>query len=410
MQDNLQLIKKELKKIVSYPTVQGDFSENAPFGTPLKEGLAYFLSLAESFGFQTKNYSSYCGEVIFGDGEDKDGFAILCHLDVVPVGDEKAWKYPPFNAVEEDGKIYGRGTIDNKAPLVCSLFALKKLKDEGLVPKRKIKLIVGCNEETGWKCMEHYNTVAVMPDEGFSPDGDFPVIYAEKGISHVKFIFDRPKLLTEAYGGDAVNVVCDKANIVYDGKEYSFQGKTAHGSTPQNGINAIEKAFEFLKDKDEACNKIYSALFKDCYGIKNFSDETGRLTFSPDVMRIEGDKLYITVDTRYPCTLSFSELEKVYAKIGKYELVHHQAPLMVDKDSELVKTLLRVYNEATGRKDTPIAIGGGTYARCLKRGVAFGPTHYDEPSRCHMPNEFVKVEELESCFNIFYQAIKELCF
>ena len=187
-----------------------------PFGKGVADCLEHFLSLARSMGFETKNYDNYIGEVVFGEGED---FAILAHLDVVPVG--SGWKYPPFGGVINDDvsdggvtgkKIWGRGTTDDKGPAIISLYALKALKDQGFRPNRKIKLIVGCNEESGWECIEHYKKVATLPEEGFTPDADFPPIYAEKGIFHFhsKFKIENPPF-TSLKAGEAANMVCPDA-------------------------------------------------------------------------------------------------------------------------------------------------------------------------------------------------------
>ena len=177
-----------LSKFIQFDSSLKPAEGEYPFGKETADCLAYFLSLAEEMGFETHNYDNYVGEVVFGTGEE---FAILAHLDVVPAG--SGWKYPPFGGVINDDisnggvigkKIWGRGAMDDKGPAMVCLYALKALKDEGFKPCRKIKLIVGCNEECGWKCIEHYKKVAHMPDEGFTPDADFPVIYAEKGILH----------------------------------------------------------------------------------------------------------------------------------------------------------------------------------------------------------------------------------
>lgn len=173
-------------------------------------------------GFETRNYDNYVGEVLFGEGEP---FAILAHLDVVPAG--SGWTHAPFGGEIENGKLYGRGAMDDKGPAVVCLYALKALKDEGFQPRKTIKLIVGCNEECGWGCIDHYKQCAEMPKVGFTPDADFPVIYAEKGILHVKFYFPwKTQPFTALYGGKGVNMVCDEAFAQCDETEgaerYSF--------------------------------------------------------------------------------------------------------------------------------------------------------------------------------------------
>ena len=180
-------IVKNLSQMIKFDSSQKPAEEGKPFGAENARCLDFFLSLASFLGFEVKNYDNYVGEVRYGAGED---FAVLAHLDVVPAG--SGWTHEPFGGEvdRENGKIWGRGAMDDKGPALITLYAMKALKDAGFKPKKNIKLIVGCNEESGWACIEHYNKVAKMPETGISPDADFPVIYAEKGIVHLTFEFD----------------------------------------------------------------------------------------------------------------------------------------------------------------------------------------------------------------------------
>jgi succinyl-diaminopimelate desuccinylase len=361
---------------------------------------------AESLGFETKNYDGYVGEVVFGNGNDRDGLAVLCHLDVVPEGDLSLWSVPPYSAVEKDGYLYGRGVVDDKGAAVLCLFALKELKDEGFVPSKKIKLILGLDEESGWGCIDHYNKVAVMPKLGFSPDGDFPVIYAEKGIYHVKYFFPTTSRVINVFGGDRINVVCDKVSLTLDGKSYSFSGVSAHGSTPEKGDNAIKKALKFLVLENCFSEEDYENLFSGRL-FEKFIDESGILTFSPNVIRSVKGGVEISVDIRYPVHYSLEEVDKTLKKIGEYEVIEHKSPLYADKNGMLVQTLKAVYDKHTKSDGVLQTTGGGTYARALENGVAFGPALSDEVC-CHVPNERIKIEDLKTCYFIYKDAIKEL--
>ena len=263
-------IVKNLAQAVTYDSSQAEAKEGMPFGEGVAKCLDFYLSLADFMGFKTKNYDNYVGEVVWGEGKD---FAVLAHIDVVPAG--SGWTHDPFGGEidEENGKIWGRGTMDDKGPAMIALYAMHALKEEGFRPRRTIKLILGCNEETGWACIDHYNKVAKMPEEGISPDADFPVIYAEKGIIHARFAFDaQGATFTGLKGGNRPNMVCDycqaesalnedklaKLNLEYcDGKVIS-RGKSAHGSTPDKGINAIPAMLRYL-----GLNHIEDALFAD---------------------------------------------------------------------------------------------------------------------------------------------------
>ena len=219
MQDYFNAIVDSTVEILKFDSSLKPADGEYPFGKETADCLAFFLSLAENMGFETHNYDNYVGEVVFGEGKE---FAILAHLDVVPAGN--GWKYPPFGGVINDEpsaggvlgkKIWGRGAMDDKTPAIVCLYALKALKDEGFVPSRKIKLIVGCNEEAGWKCNEHYNKVAVMPEEGFTPDANFPVIYAEKGILHFTMSFPINEApMSQLKAGERVNMVADCATAI----------------------------------------------------------------------------------------------------------------------------------------------------------------------------------------------------
>ncbi|MBO5411866.1 MAG: Sapep family Mn(2+)-dependent dipeptidase [Clostridia bacterium] len=410
-----------------------------PFGKETADCLQYFLDLASQMGFETHNYDHYVGEVVFGSGKE---FAILAHLDVVPAGN--GWKYPPFGGTINDDvsdggvtgtKIWGRGAMDDKTPAVVCLYCLKALKDEGFVPKRKIKLIVGCNEECGWKCMEHYKKVATMPEEGFSPDANFPVIYAEKGILHFTTIVPLQNApISSLQAGERANMVCDNAvailtrqagaklvnyenpiagtHLSYDNTTNILQvrGKSAHGSTPDKGANALQALLCFLATFDNDCKKVYGLLFDDVHGLKTLEDETGVLTMSPNVATFKDGALQIKTDIRFPATYPLSAVQEKLDAFGvEYRIDNYQAPLYNDPKGKLISTLTEVYNQATGKNESPIAIGGGTYARVLQCGCAFGPEIHGEEDTIHQANEYVTFERIRLMSEIYYQAIKTLC-
>ena len=420
MESNLPKIIESLSSLLQIDSVKTEKLDDKPFGEGVFRALDYSLNLAKEMGFETYNYSNYIGEVVWGKGES---IAILCHLDVVPVGDETKWKHPPFSATLDNGEIYARGALDDKGPFIATLYALKRLKDEGFLPNKEIRLILGCDEESGWGCIKHYKTIRDLPETGFSPDASFPVIYAEKGILHAKFFFDYDeKLLFDLKGGVASNVVCDKAtasckideilidkyglNLV-DGEVESL-GISAHGSEPDKGVNAIKNLILYLNEINAVNRAIYELLFEDKLKLKAFCDQTGNLTMSPNVIKIENGKISITVDFRYPATLNFDEIFETIKKIAPLEVLSHQKPLFNDIESPLIQTLNKVYERHTGKTCKPIAIGGGTYARALKLGAGFGPETEDDENLCHQPNERISIEKLEFLEKVYHDAIKEL--
>ena len=414
-----------LQSWIKIKSVKSAPQKDMPFGKGVYDMLSLALQGGEKLGFKSYNYDNYVGEITWGEGEDKNGLAILCHLDVVPEGEEEFWKYPPYGAVIDNGSIYGRGVVDDKGPAVLCLYALKELKDSGFVPSKKIKLILGCDEESGWDCIEHYNKVAKMPDVGFTPDGDFPVIYAEKGLIPYKYHYPLSQNILEIKGGDRVNVVCDKASVSlknhtkktvelaesFGGKmidnSFVFEGRTAHGSTPENGDNAIKKMLAFLVEIGEFNLLDYDKLFGTAIDFSSVKDDTGILTFSPNVIRVENGEIIVLVDCRHPCTYSLEEIKPLLEKVGNGEMVSYTKPLIVDRDSDLVKTLVDIYNKHNNTNKQPLAIGGGTYAKALKCGVAFGPCEIDM-NICHMQNEGISLDYLKKCYEMYKQAIYEL--
>ena len=439
MQQYFDEIVKNTVEILKFDSSLKPAEEGCPFGKETADCLNYFLNLAAEMGFEIHNYDNYVGEVVYGEGEP---FAILAHLDVVPAG--SGWKYPPFGGVINDDlsaggvagtKIWGRGAMDDKTSAVVCLYALKALKDQGILPNRTIKLIVGCNEESGWECIAHYNKVAQMPEEGFTPDANFPVIYAEKGILHFTAHFpidDAPMSALNA--GERVNMVCDNASavltrkaggkLVYyenpiEGTRLSYDnttnilrayGKSAHGSTPEYGANALQAILCFLSTFHDGCKKAYDLLFNDATGLKALEDETGKLSMSPDLAVFENGVLKITTDVRFPATYPLDAIiEKLDAFGVEYVIDNYQPPIYNDPNGRLISTLVRVYNQISGKNESPIAIGGGTYARALKCGCAFGPEICFEETTIHQANEYITFDRIKLISDIYYHAIKAIC-
>ncbi len=409
---------KDISEIIKFDSSQQPAQKNAPFGLGARQSLDYFLNLAKSFGFETRDYDGYAGEVIFGEGEE---FAILAHLDVVPAGN--GWTHAPFGGEidEANRKIWGRGAMDDKGPAIITLYCLKALKDEGFKPARKIKLIVGCNEESGWACIDYYKAHAHMPDEGFSPDAEFPVIYAEKGILQLKLTFKADGDFSSLRGGERANMVCDYCEaevpatpvaatlpvhpqLCFDNGKIISRGKSAHGSTPEKGINAIPPVLDRL-----GLQQIRKQLFTTQFGLTKLKDETGVLTFSPNVIQGGKNQISVICDVRYPATISrLSILQAIENEGVAYEVQHEQAPLYNDKNCFLIDTLSKVYNEVTGKTTQPIAIGGGTYARALKCGAGFGPEEDGEEQTIHQANEYITFDKIERCYKIYKLAIERL--
>jgi succinyl-diaminopimelate desuccinylase len=450
-------IVKSTQEIIKIRSVEEKPLPGMPFGEGPYRALEYILKLGEDMGFSTQNFDGYAGHIEFGNGEETVG--VLAHVDVVPEGD--GWLYPPYGGEIHDGKIYGRGAIDDKGPAIATLYAMKALKESGIDLKRKVRLIIGTNEETGWGCMEHYFKNMSAPNMAFTPDSDFPVIHGEKGIIvfDLKFKFEREQngdiFIKDIKGGNAPNMVPDKAEallVVKDRdsftelynkykKEKNYPvslikedddfrviatGISAHGSTPEKGINAISYLFDFLGYVLDDSNPIYDfvKLYNERIAFKHNGenigagledDVSGKLNFNPGLIKMVEEAIILTINVRYPikCTS-----EDVYNGIRNnlkgtsIELIEDSSeskPLYVPKDDYLVEKLMKVYREQTGDiSSKPITIGGGTYARAIDNAVAFGPMFPGQEDVAHQKNEYISIDHLLKITKIYAQAIYEL--
>ena len=409
-----------LKSLVSFRSVSGEKTDGAPFGKDVRGALRFFLDTARDMGFTVTDYDGYAGEISFGSGEE---VGIIGHIDVVPEGG--GWNTEPYTLTLKDGEYCGRGVLDDKGPLLASLFALKELKDFGVSPKRKFRLFIGTNEETGWKDAEYLKAHTTLPEYGFSPDGNFPVSYAEKGMAVVGFKIPALKNFYDLKGGTVINAVCDlsrakskikpdekllkKYGLKYNGKEIESFGKAAHGSRPDLGKNAIKPLFEYFKACGEDVGDVIDCLFNDRGNLKNFKTEQGDITFSPDLLYEKDGYVYIKCDCRFPYPIEEKTLTSVFDTFGlDYEMTVKHGTQYVEKDGFLVKTLLSAYKSVMGGDPKPISQGGSTFARVFKKGVAFGPEFPDLPSTIHEPNERVKKEDLEKIYEIYKKAIFSL--
>ena len=428
---NFEQAKQELKKILAIDSVESEALEGMPFGKGVNDCLIYSLDMLSKYGFKVKNGNGYYGYGEVGEGEL---FGILCHLDVVPVS--KGWTYPPFSATEVDNKIYARGALDDKGPFISILYALTRLLDEGKVPTKRIRIILGCDEESGWLCMDEYVKHEEMPVLGISPDGDFPVINCEKGIVYHQIKYPLPEGLVYLKSGQRANMVPDEASAKVKAtpsilsellkKDCSYEldgeyvtittyGKSAHGSHPESGENALIKLLDVLSCDYDFAKDVYNG-FKSYdgrgVGLMISDKKSGALTLNLGTGNSVDNEIVFELDIRHPITLNKNQVTEILASHlqGKVEQGFYHLPLFVDEDHVLVKTLLSAYNEVMQTNAKPITIGGGTYARVLPCGVAFGPCFPGSDGNVHGVDEFIDLDEFKKASDIYYKALKELCF
>lgn len=411
-------ILAETQAILQIPSVKDDsVGPGAPFGQPCADALAHTLALCERLGFRVTNFDGYAGHAEFGPEDAPEYVAALGHLDVVPTGDPATWTIDPFGATVKDGWLFARGASDDKGPTFAALFAAKAVMDSGLPLKRRIRLILGCDEESGWECMDHYFGPAGQPKPtyAFAPDADFPLIFAEKGA--FTSIIDKTvstKVQTMTSGFRA-NMVPESATATLtDGTTIMTIGKSAHGSTPEKGENAAVTLLNKL-DEDWA-NELSHFAAIDGSGLELAGSDlvSGALTCNLGVVKVDDGVASGVINIRYPATWEPAEVEARFeAAITKagWTIASYKdmPPLYVPVDAEPVKTLLEVYREHTGDMRPPTAIGGRTYATAVAPvGVAFGAAMPGDPDVAHQPDERILVERLYQCTKIYADALYRL--
>lgn len=413
---NKQEFLKDLSDLIAINSINGNcgaVTEKAPLGEGINTAIEAFLSIGKRFGFRTKNLDGYCGYIEMGKGEEMLG--IIVHTDTVETGD--GWTYPALECtIKEDG-VYGRGVIDNKGPALLALYCMKAISDSGTKLNKRVRLIIGGDEEAGsWKCMQRYKETEEAPSIAFSPDGDYPVVFGEKGLLRVRIYGDEVNIAPDFKfdGGKVINIVPDEASAFIDGRELHAKGKAAHGSTPEKGENAVVNLAKEISSlyPQSTFAKLSSLTTAEALGI-DIADEITKISVNPSVLHADSQKCEMSYDIRYPITANG---EEVIANIKKAaeekgltaDIFFHEAPLYVPRDSHLVKTLSAIYTGRTGDNSEPVAIGGGTYAKAFKNCVAFGAMLPDEPETMHAPDEFWSDRSMEINFDIIAEAIIKL--
>lgn len=452
IENGFDAMLEALDRLIRIPSVGGEAEEGAPFGKAPLEALNETIRLASEMGFYARNCYDRAATIdLYESGEPAIG--ILCHADVVPAGN--GWTYEPFKATLDSGKIFGRGSIDDKGPLVAALFAMKYLK-ENVSPAHNIRLIVGTDEERGSGDLKYYREREKLPAVVFTPDASYPVINTEKGRATASFCktFSSPHVVS-ANGGGAVNAVPDRAHAVIkdisvseleaaaekcskiSGVKYDLtdnndgtvsvlaRGVGAHASLPEGGVNAVTGIILLLSEIDSEWKSVtklcpHGETDGKSLGIACSDDVSGALSFSFDVFDYSEENFSGVFDIRFPVCMSGDKLEDMLT--GAYEAEGFSVkdygasePHHTSADSVLVSTLVDVYKEAAseagidiGDDVKPLSTGGGTYVHGIPGGVAFGPELPGVDNHMHGADEFISVDNFKLCTKLIYMALERL--
>ncbi len=449
-----EAILADLKELIAIDSSEDldHASQEFPVGEGPARAMQKFLSFAKRDGFEVENFANYAGRINYGKGSKRLG--VIGHMDVVPAGD--GWETNPFKLLIKAGKLIGRGTSDDKGPALAAYYGLRLLKDAGFKPKKKIDFILGTNEETNWLDMDYYLAHEPAPDQVFSPDAEFPIINGEQGIYTLLLKFkanpsSASTRLLEFKAGIAENVTPQKAhatilvpdaqaaadqyqeflnkqaltgNAKADGQQLTLEltGIGAHASAPEIGRNAATFLAVFLeqldfKGRDAAYLKFIAEVEHEDFqgkklGVFHHDELMGDLSSAPSVFSYDEAEATIKDNIRYPQgTDPQTMVDQVNAKFGDIltaSFDSFETPHYVPADDPLVQTLLSVYERQTGQKGHEVIIGGGTYGRLFKHGVAYGAQPEGAPLVMHQANEYMKVDDLIAAIGIYAEAIYEL--
>lgn len=445
-----------VSRMVRIDSTLGEAQPGMPFGPGPAAALEEMLKLSAEWGLPGENLEGYVGTVDLNDQET--ALHILGHLDVVDAGE--GWTVTTaFEPKLVDGILYGRGTDDDKGPMVAALLAMKAVKDLGIPLKKNVRMILGTDEETGFRDITWYYDRHPYAPYTISPDADFPIINIEKGHYQPTFSasWDQETALprvTSLTGGPRLNMVPPKANALVAGlsaeeiqaviptlgleEAISFTltqqeegvhilagGQGAHGSTPEEGHNAqtalvaLLAALPLADCPSTQAIRTLKELFPHgdftgkALGVAQSDELSGHLSLAFTRITLTETGFEGRFDSRTPLCANDENTrlvtEAVMGKFGWTVQGEIDPPHHVPADSPFIQTLAKCYEMYSGRKSQCLAIGGGTYVHGIPGGVAFGASMPGFVSNLHGPDEKASVADLLTAAKIYAQVIIELC-
>ena len=427
IEEHTEEMLEDLRQLIAIPSESDDHEK-------VREALIFTVELAKKYGLEARTVlQDQVGIVELGEGDETLG--ILTHVDVVPAGDPAAWVTEPYSMDIRDGRIYGRGTLDDKGMVIASIYAMRAVKELGIPLTKKVQLIIGTQEEVEWTDMDAYVEEYPLPDYGFTPDGSYPVCNIEKGYIDQIMEFDvsggEPDgvFLKALEIGTAANVVPGRAEAeLSNGEKIVVTGKQCHSSQPENGVNAMLLMGEELKKRDLSENRLLDILLDIC---SDFGDpECGKLGFRSDSEYFEGEFVHrniisptvlsakdgtasLTVNVRTAYGSDNKEISDILtgwaeAHGGRTASVDSQKPVFVPKNRPFIQTFAKAYEDVTGLENEFVLEYGGTYAKAMPNIVSWGPIFPGEEDSCHQANEYLVYNGLILSTEIFSEVIKNI--
>lgn len=403
-----------LRALVRINTEHAAPAPGAPYGEGCARALDFALAECERLGFETRRLGEKVGWAETGARGPLAAFPV--HLDVVPAGD--GWTRDPYAAEVEDGVLYGRGCMDNKIGAAILMVLLAGYVGEDL-PCR-LRIIFGTDEETGMSDLREYVEAGEeLPSMGFVPDAAFPVVRGEKARLHLRLSRTSDLSGLTLSGGTAANVVPSEAHATLpDGREISATGRSAHGSTPERGENAINALVARLVKElgpeagclDEVCRLLCADLTGAALGIDVPDEVFGHTSMNLGVLSVRDGVLAAEVDVRCGTALGTTEaVSRVRAALGeawRVEVAQEKPIHLVSEDDPCVQVLLGAYERVCGGRGSCSVMAGGTYASLMPALVAFGPKLPGTHSGAHGVDEHVRLTDVSRAADIYSEAVR----
>lgn len=350
-----------LRRMVAIPSIRGKEEPDAPFGRGPKQALEEVLKIATELGFHTKNIDDKIGYAEYGENRaDGAYYGVFGHVDVMPLGE--GWNSPPLSLTLREGKLFGRGTLDNKGPILSNLYALYVLKENGVTFDRPVRIVFGTNEETGFGCVKQYLTKEIPPTFGWTPDCKWPVVYGERGRLKVRV------------------------------------------SLPESRVVDL---YDFAN-----CKLLHTNHRGEELGIAYQDEDFGMMQLRGETFGIEKNQHYVEWTMCYPASCTKSDLlNQITAQLPEkatLEVISHWPPVLYDKSSKYVQALQQVYTDVTKSDSIPVTTTGGTYAKIIPNIIAYGPSFPGQRDIAHLPNEWIGVKDLETDTIIYGLALLAL--
>lgn len=448
-------IVSEIRSLVNISSISGDREG-------VDKALNYVLDLGRSFGFDTyKNPTGTYGLIDYGGVEDPDRtgreiseipadmaeyifgmyesmhkdepekakairerediflldkiptMGILVHVDVVPPGDISKWTGSPFDCRIRDGKLFGRGVIDDKGPAIMCLYGMRALKDLGIYPGTRIRMVIGTSEEVDWIDYTEFMTECTVPDFSFTPDGEFPIYNALSGYMDVKLLFNEPELdsILELASGEANNAIPSLAVLrLKDEERLEYNGIGCHSSTPDSGVNAIQLMVKDLRKRGMA-DRFNFVRFIEKYLMKSEFAPT-KTVYSPTVLRLEENGVSLNINLRVSPDVKTGTVTEMLDSLKEeygisYEYPEAIPPVFVSEDAPFLKKMVEIY-ESFGLKNEFVYTAGSCYSQTVPNAVCWGPVFPCDTSCAHMEDEELSIDSMLKAAKMYTYYMYEM--